>query len=79
MKKEKSRIETQEKQLDIPVVIGSLIKKYKQIRDKNQEQFMTQFGNEYAISNALLLEERDNCDKFIEDLKELRKLSKNCR
>jgi hypothetical protein len=40
---------------------------------------MTQFGNEYTISNALLLEERDNCDKFIADLKGLRKLSKNCQ
>jgi hypothetical protein len=32
---------------------------------------MTQFGNEYSISNALLLEERDCCDRFIEDLKKL--------
>ena len=79
MKKGESKLGTQEKQLDIPVVIGSLIKKYQKIRNENQEQFMTQFGNEYAISNALLLEERDNCDRFIKDLKLLKKLCKNCR
>jgi hypothetical protein len=47
------------------------LKKYQKVRNKNQEQFMTQFGNEYSISNALLLEERDCCDRFIEDLKKL--------
>jgi hypothetical protein len=37
MKLFKNKIETQKEQLDIPVVIGSLIKKYQQIRNKNQE------------------------------------------
>lgn len=79
METDKSKLEAPNMQLDIPVVIGSLIEKYQKVRNKNQEKFMTQFGNEYSISNALLLEERDCCDRFIEDLKKLKKISKNCR
>jgi hypothetical protein len=77
--KKNTKGQTTDKKLNISDVIGSLIKKYQNVRNKNQEQFMSQYGNEYSISNSLLLEERDNCDRFIEDLKKLKKLSKNCR
>jgi hypothetical protein len=54
--------------------IAELITKYQNVRDRNQTKFMSQYGAAYAVSNSLLLEERDACDKFINDLKELKKL-----
>lgn len=63
--------------------INSLISRYADIARENQEQFMRQVGNgqhgsgvdrEWDISNVMLIEERDNCYKFINDLKLIKRL-----